>query len=178
MGTTVAIFLLAVLGGLLFAFLELMIAASFPFYGFLTFAIVWSLLLLPFLIWRRSLTNCVVYVAFLVVLTRLYLTPWNSRKAFLWDFRRIQIGMTVEEVEAVMGSYIRGTGWPPHPSKDEGELVALGSPSRYKYTCRGDEIVLVDCLVFRHDDHGLFDSDWGVVRVKDGRVVGTEFMPD
>ncbi len=47
----------------------------------------------------------VVSVAFVAVLLILFLTPWNTRKVFLQDFRQIDPRMTVGEVSEIMAGY-------------------------------------------------------------------------
>ncbi len=43
------------------------------------------------------------------------LAEWSSRKPFLRDFYSLRMGMTRGEVDAVMGRYLTGTGWPANP---------------------------------------------------------------
>lgn len=117
------------------------------------------LLLLPFCIPQPRRFRFGIPAALLVLLACVNLLPWNSRKVFLGDFRRIEPGMTVAQVESVMSQYRKGTGWP----------LPDGKPG---------EFAPPDSLVYRHATSGDYDSDWGVVRFAEGRVVATEFMAD
>jgi hypothetical protein len=93
---------------------------------------------------------------------------WNSRKPFLKDFYRVREGMTVEQVEHIMGNYIGGTCYPAHP---------LGLPAG-KSAAEAEELALPDRAVYRHTDEGWGDSDWGEITFEKGRVVQTQFLPD
>ncbi len=48
----------------------------------------------------------------LAMLAVLYWIPWSSRKPFLRNFSQIHPGMTIEEVDSVMGEYPRGSHLP------------------------------------------------------------------
>ncbi len=98
-------------------------------------------------------------LATLLAFLGIYRTPWNTRKPFLRDFRTIQPGMTVAEARGIMARHIVGTCWPSHPGSDT-------------------ELQLQNSMVYRHSDEGEFNADWGIVRIRDGRVVGTEFSAD
>jgi hypothetical protein len=91
-----------------------------------------------------------------MALLALHLVPWTSRKPFLAQLDRVRVGMTPAEVEAIMGDYRRGTGW------------RVGN----------DVLAPEDAMVFRHSDDARFNSDWGVVRFAEGRVVEVRFDPD
>jgi NADH:ubiquinone oxidoreductase subunit 3 (subunit A) len=93
---------------------------------------------------------------------------WNSRKPFLKDLYHVKEGMTVEQVEQIMGRYMGGTCWPAHP---------LGLPSG-KAAIETEELAQPDRLVYRHTDEGWGDSDWGEITFEKGRVVRTQFLPD
>lgn len=95
--------------------------------------------------------------AALVALAVLHWVPWSSRKVFLRDLERVQIGMSMMQAKAVMAGYRIGTGW----QTPDGEM-------RVENT-----------LVFRHSDLPHYNSDWGVVRLDDtGHVYSVEFLPD
>lgn len=98
-----------------------------------------------------------------LVLLTMHLLPWTSRKPFLQDLSKVQQGMHRTEVESLMAGYLRGTGWPKSP---------FGPPNE------SAEYEISNSIVFRHSDHGDFNSDWGVVRFEDDHVVSVEFLAD
>jgi hypothetical protein len=121
--------------------------------------------------------------AVLALLAALHLVDWTTRKPFLRDLDRIQIGMTEAEARQVMGRYLEGTGWPANPfqtnSVAPGTLTDLGSGSSHATThSPSGELVLARSLVFRHSNDGAFNSDWGIVSLSHGRVTGIQFSPD
>jgi hypothetical protein len=103
-----------------------------------------------------------------VALFSIRFVNWNSRKPFLKDFYRVQEGMTVEQVEQIMGSYMGGICQPSHP---------LGLPDE-ELTIETEEMAQPDRAVYRHTDEGWGNSDWGEVHFEQGRVVKIEFLPD
>jgi hypothetical protein len=105
----------------------------------------------------------VVLLLFAVVFVGLRWVNWNSRKPFLRDLYSVRVGMTPSQVEAIMGKYLKGTGWPANTVAD---------PS-----ARG-ELTLPGTVVYRHTNEGWADSDWGMVEFAGGKVVRVEFSPD
>ncbi|WP_338864803.1 hypothetical protein [Myxococcus stipitatus] len=93
---------------------------------------------------------------------------WDSRKPFMRDLSSVRPGMTVEQVEAIMGRYLRGTGWPENP------FTRGNAPGDF----RAGELQVADSRVYRHTNEGWGNSDWGVVRFEAGRVVDVTFSPD
>ncbi len=112
---------------------------------------------------RRTIRTTAGLLLVVATLAVLHLVPWSSRKPFLNCLNRIQVGMTQAEVERIMADYMRGTGWPANRLADAN---AVG------------EFAIANSIVFRHSNDGDFDSDWGVVSFRDGKVVSVEFMPD
>jgi hypothetical protein len=104
----------------------------------------------------------------IVALFSIRLVDWNSRKPFLKDLYRVREGMTVEQVEQIMGHYMGGTGWPACP---------LGLPAGTS-GAETEELALPDRLVYRHTDEGWGNSDWGEIRFVEGRVEEIRFLPD
>jgi hypothetical protein len=122
-----------------------------------------SVVLLLFVFNKPEVRRMLLLVTFIVAMVVLYKIPWSTRKPFLMALDRVRIGMTAEEVDGVMGGYIRGSGWPAvgrFGSDENGELVVKGS------------------IIYRHSDYGMFNSDWGLVEFNDGKVTGVEFLPD
>jgi hypothetical protein len=70
--------------------------------------------------------------------------------------------MSAQEADALMSRWIVGTGWPTNPLQG----AAPG------------ELQLPDSRVYRHTNEGWGDSDWGIVRFQNGRVVSVEFSHD
>ncbi len=103
-----------------------------------------------------------------LVLFSIRFVDWNSRKPFLKDFYRVREGMTVEQVEQIMGSYMGGTCCPAHP---------LGLPDG-KQTAETEELAVPDRAVYRHTNEGWGNSDWGEITFEKGQVVKIEFLPD
>lgn len=132
---------------------------------------------------RHQLARVAVLTAVIAVIAALYFVEWTSRKPFLRDLARVQVGMTETEVRHVMARYLEGTGWPAmpgsSPSNTTGTVNIAGSGSRYStVTSPAGQMTLRDALVFRHSNEGAFNSDWGIVRFSSGRVVRVEFSPD
>lgn len=155
------------------AYFELGLAAPWRAEVYLAYGVFWALVLgvITYLRydWPGVVLDLVLTLVCLVLLAVLYLVPWNSRKVFLEDLWAVKPGMSVPEMEGIMGKYIRGSGWPANPlgsggSAGGGQLT----PSRPGLESR----------VYRHSTDGRFNSDWGVVYIKEGKVVGTEFFPD
>jgi hypothetical protein len=131
---------------------------------------------------RRFLGTALAGLVFGVALLTLYAVPWNSRKPFLRDLDRIREGMSREEVERIMAGYIRGTGWPASPFEDGNPVGSVvEAPSGERIPCRvsdSGELAIEGAMVFRHSEEPAYDSDWGVIHFRDGRVVAVRFMPD
>jgi hypothetical protein len=71
--------------------------------------------------------------------------------------------MTVPQVERIMGKYMKGRG-----SK-------WGQPES---TYPIDSAHATGVMTYRWSNEAQFDSDWGVVRFENGKVVSTDFEPD
>ena len=122
------------------------------------------------------------FAALVAFIAALYFVPWSTRKPFLHDLYSIQPGMTEAEVRRIMGRYMEGTGWPsPYGGAPEGTgtLTDLGTGATHATgTSPSGQMTIESSLVFRHSNDGSFNSDWGIVTLKDGRVVGVSFSPD
>lgn len=133
-----------------------------PLWFYAVYAAVWTVGCITFFEPPVRVGALIVHTVFLISLLVLHLVPWTPRKPFLQDLRRVQVGMKEQQVEAIMGKYIGGTGWPAYasPTVEDGELELVGA------------------RVYRHSNHGNYNADWGIVRFENGRVVKTEFSPD
>jgi hypothetical protein len=103
-----------------------------------------------------------------IVLFSLRFVDWNSRKPFLKDLYRVQEGMSLEQVEEIMGEYMGGACCPAEPLALSGG-DGPGEP---------EQIEPPDRLVYRHTDEGWGDSDWGEVHFENGRVAKVRYLPD
>ena len=119
--------------------------------------------LLFFLFQKREVRRVLLLVAFIVAMLILYKIQWTTRKPFLLDLSHVRIGMTAQEVDRVMGGYIKGSGIAP--------VGSFGSDEN-------GQLKLSDSTLYRHSYDGAFNADWGLVRFKDGRVTNVEFLPD
>ncbi|MCW5553532.1 MAG: hypothetical protein KIS67_15410 [Verrucomicrobiae bacterium] len=112
----------------------------------------------------------------------LHLVPWSSRKPFLRDLARVKPGMSIQEVRSIMARYVEGTGWPANPFATDGEAVLQEAGTDRKFSTRANdagEMEIQNSIVFRHNpDDGRFNSDWGVVKFQNSRVVNVSFLPD
>jgi hypothetical protein len=143
---------------------ELVLGWPVPFWVYLPIAIVISgplwptrpILAQP----KRLLALFVVNAAILA----LFLIPWTTRKPFLRDLYSIKPGMTLAEVHRIMAGYKVMAGY-----KEGTGIVMPGSTQQFSPA---------HSIVFRHSDTAEFNSDWGIVRFLDGKVVDIDFSPD
>lgn len=151
-----------------------------PLQDLLLYFFVGSLILSPFLLRRPTKLKFGILTVFLFWLPILYLVEWSSREPFLRDLGRVQLGMTQEEVESLMGRYIHGTSWPPNPfNTQQGSLGIAGREGTYPLVLADTgELGLKGCEVYRHSNHRDFDSDWGIVCYAGRRVSSVEFSHD
>jgi hypothetical protein len=116
--------------------------------GFAAFFAIPALVLL----WRAPLRVKLALVStFLLLILAVRNVEWNSRKPFLRALERVQVGMTVEQMDAVMRGFVRG------PQQSVSEFGTVG---------------------FRHTDEGWGNADIGLVTLADGIVVKVEYLPD
>ena len=127
--------------------------------------------------WRLS-----AFFAVVAAIATLHFVPWTSRKPFLRDLYSIRPGMTEADVRRIMGHYTEGTGWPAvygGTPAGTGTLTDIGTGATHATgTTPAGEMTIQSSLVFRHDIVGGFNSDWGIVALKDGKVTGVSFSPD
>ena len=166
----------------LFVFAEVLLAMPVAWWFYL--------LLIPLfafgILCRQSVSvqvgRLAAFAAVVAVIAALYFVPWSSRKPFLHDLYSIHPGMTEADVRRIMSRYIEGTGWPaPYGviPAGTGTLTDLGTGATHPTgTTSTGEITIKSSLVFRHSTAATFDSDWGIVTLKSGRVTGVSFSPD
>jgi hypothetical protein len=99
-----------------------------------------------------------ILVLFLILLVSLRFVNWNSRKPFLRDLYRIDVGMTYPQVERIMSGYERSFATDV-PVDEQGQPVT----GRVAYT---------------HTDAAWGDSDVGLLTFENGRVAEIDFLPD
>lgn len=123
---------------------------------------------------------------FVLSLAVLYLVPWTSRKPFLRDLHRVEVGMTEAQVDELMGRYTRGSGWPacPKGAKTRDGVTRhrpscpLGVEATGSVAAREPRREKLKTRIYRHSTDARFNSDWGMVRFQKGRVASVEFLPD
>lgn len=123
------------------------------------YGVVVLLLLRKYLYGKFEPKRIAVILLFSFAMVALYYAPTTSRKPFLRDLNRVHVDMTVPEVEAIMGKYIKGY---------DVEAAEFYIPDEDGNIRAG----------YRHSDSSTFDADIGVVNFKDGKVVSIEFLPD
>jgi hypothetical protein len=131
------------------------------------YAAFWALVLL-LLLWGSPARHKLLILALsIIVVFSIRFVDWNSRKPFLKDLYRIKEGMTVAQVEQIMGGYMTGGGVPlgSPGTRLDGRLVEQGE-------------LVTGTIAYRHTNEGWGNSDWGVVTFEGGRVVDVWFSPD
>lgn len=142
---------------------------------------------------RRRWAKIACAVAWIAVIV-LVLTPWHPRKRFVRDLDSVRPGMTVDEVEAILGKYVKGSGWavpagPPPPVRGPDDPVdedaarrASEAQAAYEspaYPAGDARAHATGTMTYRWCTTGAaFNADWGQVTFEDGRVVQVEFLPD
>jgi hypothetical protein len=132
------------------------------------YAAFWILIGALLLVGSPSREKLLILGLLVVALFSIRFVDWNSRKPFLKDLHRVQEGMTIDEVEQIMGDYMGGICYPDHP---------LGLPAR-ESVAEAEELALPDRAVYRHTNEGWGDSDWGEIHFEKGRVKEVRFLPD
>ena len=140
----------------MFYIVELVIPASVsPFAtlaaGFLFLPIGW----IRVRRYRTGIGAGALAMGLLVVLSMRFV-DWNSRKPFLLDLYRVQLGMTINELALIMRHH------PNKPTPDYPDRIVKEN----------------DTLVFRPTYGGAYNADWGIVTIKDHQVAGVEYSAD
>lgn len=117
------------------------------------FCLFAALALLPFLVGRRRVVQIALPLGLLCAILAVQFVDWDSRKPFLRALDRVEVGMTVAEVDAIMAGYMRRPSQPT--TADEDAIVS-----------------------YRHTTEGWGDSDIIVIRFTSGRVTSREYLPD
>jgi hypothetical protein len=100
----------------------------------------------------------------------------DSRDDFLAVLSKVTAGMSKPEVDKLFQHYMKGTNWPVG-----GSPATLLGTRRVTFevdTSKKDQLTLKDCDVYRHSDDGKYDSDWGIICFKEGKVNWVDFAPD
>lgn len=119
-----------------------------------------AFLFLRYRSWWQQLLVALVTITILIGMTQ---TDWNSRKPFLRDLNRVELGMDIQEVTTIMEDYISDTSPPLGP------ISGSFSPSEFS---------MIDTLIYRHTNQGWGNSDWGVITFTEGKVNQVKFYPD
>ena len=121
----------------------------------------------------------IVASTFLILLSPIISTADNSfdtRKTFVEDLASLQIGFTKEQVEKIMGNYLKGTNW-----KLFGSNITIPGTKRVNFevdTSKTDQLTLKNCDVYRHSNDGAYDSDWGIVCYQNDIVEYIDYAQD
>jgi hypothetical protein len=153
----------------LLAACELVLAFPVPGWLYLAVGAFFAVGLLRPLTLRRQKYQVGALALVLAAIATLYFVEWSTRKPFLRDLARVQVGMSEADVRLVMARYKEGTGWPAVPTSP---------PSSSAKPEPAGELVLPHSLVFRHSDEAAFNSDWAIIALSEGRVAKVEFSAD
>lgn len=166
-------------------YVEVVAVAILPFAIYLvpvSICMSLSLCLLGVPNWRRSAVICSFL---LLVLAIIHFVPWASRKQFVYDLEKIEIGMELDTVFRIMSEYKTGSGYPPNPftSKSDGEIIYdLDLGKHYSDSSEivsdNEKISGIKTIIFRHSDAARFNGDFGLVDIKNGKVVNVDFSYD
>lgn len=127
---------------------ELALAIAPPFTAYAIYGGLCVLALFGTLGVRTSVG--VVAVGLCAALACLHIVPWTSRKVFLRKFEQVHPAMTTAKLDDVLRGYAFV------------ERTTSGALQR----------------TYVHSRSGRFDSDWGVVHIRNGHVIDTRFYPD
>jgi len=118
--------------------------------------------------------RAVLLSTFALLILAMPWVEWNALKPFLRDLHAVQPGMDRRQVEALMGKYLRGTGFPALPHALTGGTLVVRGRTFATMPSTDGQLELADALVYRYAEN----ADWGIVRFHEGRVVQVEFSPD
>jgi hypothetical protein len=108
---------------------------------------------LPLLYGRRRAVQVALPLLIVLLALAVQFVNWDSRKPFLRTLYRVETGMTVGQVDALMAGYMRSPA-------QAGTVGTTGE------------------IAFRHTNEGWGNSDIGLVTFVDGRVASRELLPD
>ena len=163
-------------GLLLFALTLDRIFAVSMFWQFNLIAVSLILLItLPRFLLTRHKETLWLFLIVAVLLFTLRFIDLTPRKPFLRFYQDITIGMHADQIQLLLNQHFPPDGKFRQPAWGIGD----GSP----VTPYDNKPNLTDTpdqsLHYTLDPHdGRFDSEWLVVYLKDGQVVGTEYLPD
>ena len=107
---------------------------------------------------RPTREKALIVFTVLVIFVSVRAVDWNSRKPFLRDLERVEVGMTEAQVYQIMEGYRNETG--SQPQADEQGRMISGT------------------LSYRHTSESWGNSDIGILVFEQGRVVNVRFLPD
>jgi len=166
----------------LFAFAEVLLAWPVAWWLYVLLALALLLGLLRPVPAGQQRARLLVFALLIAITAGLYRVPWTSRKPFLRDLYSIRVGMNEAQVRQIMDGYIEGTGWParvPGATQDVQRVIdPMGGGTYATARSAAGDMGVVDSIVFRHSTEAHFNSDWGIVKLQDGRVVDVSFSPD
>lgn len=99
----------------LFVLAVLMMLQEFGFgfqrsLSFFLFFAYWSAVLFAMFLWSPDRIKAMLFLVLVVGMLTLRLVPFTLTTTFLADLAKVEPGMTVEEVDAIMAGYMRGGG--------------------------------------------------------------------
>ena len=142
----------------IFIIFDLEIALSINTYITLAYAAFW--LIIGYLILRQhpKRYKLSLLAIFLTAILVIYSIDWNSRKPFLRDFHRIEIGMAATQVDQMMDDYIKFIG-PTTQLNAQGDVVA-------------------GKISYRHTRQGWGDSDVIMLTIESGQIIEISYYPN
>ena len=148
-----------------------------PFAGHLVAALVILGMAAPLMVLRFHWSQAVAAVVLVAGIYAVSLIPWTTRKPFLRDLARVKLDMTLEQVEGIMSAYQTGAGWGGTQSEIPG--VTFTGARKTGYSGQTDpDGTFTGSITFRHSDLAMYKGDFGVVTLRQGKVVGVGFPPD
>lgn len=178
----IAVTIIASIALCLFALCEVGFPYPVAWWLYLAVLILFALGILRRTSLRRQPERVWILAVLSAAIAGLYFVPWSSRKPFLRDLYSIRPGMTESQARQIMGRYMEGTGWPAvygNASNAPGSLVDAGSGATYATDVTpSGEMAVRDFIVYRHSTDGAYDSDWGIISLSNGVVLGVSFSAD
>lgn len=155
---------MAVIAAVFIWWLDLAWGGGVPWWFYAVYVGLCSLFLVPLVVWRFKRIKMALYAAFVLSTVVLAMVPLTPRDYFLRRFHNVKPGMATAQVDSVLQQYANRR-WDDKIIGHENWL-----PEEFK---NADEMV-----TFRHSADAAFNADEGEVYFRNGRVLGTRFLPD
>lgn len=122
------------------------------------------------------------------------LVPWHERKRFVHDVYTVRLGMSVDDVDAILGGYTQGAGaaW-QLPAQDprvrapgepedaawvEAARAAFAADRAPDYPQGVERDYFTGTRIYRWSERPAYNADWGAIAFVAGKVVEVRFLPD